>query len=104
MWLFETEGATFWMSVLTELQNRGLQDIIIARVEGLSDFPDAINNVFPPRTQVPLCIVHMVRNSLKYISGQDRKAVAVDLKDVYQFISEEETGLNLENIHGKMGR
>ena len=48
MWLFETEGATFWMSVLTELQNRGLQDIIIARVEGLSDFPDAINNVFPP--------------------------------------------------------
>ena len=95
MWLSETEGAKFWMSVLTELQNRGLQDIIIACVDGLSGFPDAINTVYP-KAQVQLCIVHMVRNSLKYVSWRDRKAVAADLKDIYQSISEEEAGLNLK--------
>ena len=95
MWLSENEGAKFWMSVLTELQNRGLQDIIIACVDGLKGFPDAINTVYP-RAQVQLCIVHMVRNSLKYVSWQDRKAVATDLKDIYKSISEEEAGLNLK--------
>ena len=95
MWLSETEGAKFWMSVLTELQNRGLQDIIIACVDGLSGFPDAINTVYP-KAQVQLCIVHMVRNSLKYVSWQDRKAVAANLKDIYQSISEEDAGLNLK--------
>ena len=62
------------MSVLTELQNRGLQELIIACVDGLSGFPDAINTMYP-RAQVELCIVHMVRNSLKYVSWQDRKAI-----------------------------
>ena len=95
MWLSETEGAKFWMSVLTELQNRGLQDIIIACVDGLKGFPDAINTVYP-KAQVQLCIVHMVRNSLKYVSWQDRKAVAADLKDIYKSISEEDAGLNLK--------
>ena len=95
MWLSETEGTKFWMSVLTELQNRGLQDITIACAEGLSGFPDAVNTVYP-KAQVQLCIVHMVRNSLKYVSSWDRKAVAADLKDIYQSISEEEAGLNLK--------
>jgi len=95
MWLSENEGAKFWMSVLTELQNRGLQDIIITCVDGLSGFPDAVNTVYP-KAQVQLCIVHMVRNSLKYVSWQDRKAVAANLKDIYQSISEEDAGLNLK--------
>ncbi len=89
MWLSETEGAKFWLSVLTELQNRGVQDIIIAAVDGLTGFPEAINTVYP-KAQVQLCIVHMVRNSLKYVSYKDRKAVAADLKGIYQSITAEE--------------
>ncbi|OOX56500.1 hypothetical protein BJL79_17535 [Vibrio parahaemolyticus] len=64
MWLSETEGAKFWLNVLTELQNRGVKDILIACVDGLKGFPDAINTTFP-ETQIQLCIVHMVRNSVK---------------------------------------
>ena len=94
MWLSETEGAKFWLSVLTELQNRGVQDIIIAAVDGLTGFPEAINTVFP-KTQVQLCIVHMVRNSLKYVSYKDRKSVAADLKRIYQSITVEEATLEL---------
>lgn len=82
MWIMETEGAKFWLSVLTELQNRGLRDIFIACVDGLTGFPDAIKAAFP-RTKVQLCIVHMIRNSLKYVSYRDRKAVATDLKKIY---------------------
>ncbi|WP_198599613.1 transposase, partial [Escherichia sp. MOD1-EC7003] len=66
MWLAENEGAKFWLSVLTELKNRGLQDILIACVDGLKGFPDAINSVYP-QTHIQLCIIHMVRNSLKYV-------------------------------------
>lgn len=66
MWMSETEGAKFWLSVLTELQNRGVNDILIACVDGLKGFPDAINAVYP-KTQIQLCIVHMVRNSMKYV-------------------------------------
>ncbi|PMK37605.1 hypothetical protein BCT56_23865 [Vibrio lentus] len=69
MWMSETEGAKFWLSVLTELQNRGVNDILIACVDGLKDFPDAINAVYP-KTQIQLCIVHMVRNSMKYVHGK----------------------------------
>lgn len=89
MWLSENEGAKFWLSVLTELQNRGVQDIFIACVDGLTGFPDAINTVFP-KTRVQLCIVHMIRNSLAYVSYKDRKAVAADLKRIYTSISAEE--------------
>ena len=69
----ETEGAKFWLSVLTELQTRGLKDIFIAAVDGLTGFPEAINTVYP-LTKIQLCIVHMVRNSLKFVSWKDRKA------------------------------
>lgn len=77
------EGAKFWLSVLTELKNRGLQDILIACVDGLKSFPDAINSVYP-QTHIQLCIIHMVRNSLKYVSWKDYKAVTSGLKAVYR--------------------
>ncbi len=89
MWLSENEGAKFWLNVLTELQNRGIKDILIACVDDLKGFPDAINTVFP-ETQIQLCIVHMVRNSLKYVVWKDYKAVTKDLKCIYQAITEEE--------------
>ncbi len=82
LWISENEGAKFWLSVLTELKNRGLEDIFIACVDGLTGFPDAINTVYP-KTQVQLCIVHLIRNSLKYVSYKHRKAVAQDLKHIY---------------------
>ncbi|HDC4775071.1 TPA: IS256 family transposase [Enterobacter kobei] len=88
MWLAENEGAKFWLSVLTELKNRGLQDILIACVDGLKGFPDAINSVYP-QTHIQLCIIHMVRNSLKYVSWKDYKAVTSGLKTVYQAPTEE---------------
>ncbi|ENI7937317.1 IS256 family transposase [Salmonella enterica] len=88
MWLAENEGAKFWLSVLTELKNRGLQDILISCVDGLKGFPDAINSVFP-QTHIQLCIIHMVRNSLKYVSWKDYKAVTSGLKTVYQAPTEE---------------
>ena len=82
MWLSENEGAKFWLGVLTELQNRGVQDILIACVDGLKGFPDAINTVYP-KAQVQLCIVHMVRYSMKFVPWTDKKAVAADLKAIY---------------------
>ncbi|AXF76177.1 IS256 family transposase [Erwinia tracheiphila] len=83
MWLAENEGAKFWLNMLTELKNRGLQDILIACVDGLKGFPDAINSVYP-QTHIQLCIIHMVRNRLKYVAWKDYKAVTGGLKTVYQ--------------------
>ncbi len=95
LWLAETEGAKFWLSVLTELQTRGVEDVFIACVDGLTGFPDAINTVYP-HAQVQLCIVHQVRNSLKYVSYKDRKAVAADLKKIYQSPTVDEAERELE--------
>lgn len=97
LWLSENEGAKFWLNVLTELQNRGIKDILIACVDGLKGFPDAINAVFP-NTQVQLCIVHMVRNSVKYVPWKDYKAVTADLKRIYQSVTEEEAQQALEQF------
>lgn len=97
MWISENEGSKFWLSVLTELQNRGIKDIFIACVDGLSGFPEAINTVYP-KTAVQLCIVHMVRNSMKYVSFKDRKAVAADLKRIYSSISAGEAQHELERF------
>ncbi len=88
MWLSENEGAKFWLSVLTELQNRGVKDILIACVGGLKGFPDAINAAYP-QTQIQLCIVHIVRNSVKYVPWKDCKVVAAGLKKIYQANTEE---------------
>ena len=82
LWVGESEGAKFWLNVLTELQNRGVQDILIACVDGLKGFPEAIETAFP-KTEVQLCIVHLVRNSLKYVSWKERKEVARDLRAIY---------------------
>ena len=89
MWLSENEGAKFWLNVLTELQNRGVNDILIACVDGLKGFPDAIQTVFP-HAQIQLCIVHMVRNSVKYVPWKDYKGVTADLKQIYRSVTEEE--------------
>jgi putative transposase len=82
LWLSETEGAKFWLSVFTDLKNRGVEDCFIACVDGLKGLPEAIEAVFP-KTQVQLCIVHKVRNSLKYVPWKERKAVAADLRAIY---------------------
>jgi putative transposase len=97
MWISENEGAKFWLNVLTELQNRGVKDILIACVDGLKGFPDAINTVYP-QTQVQLCIVHMVRNSLKLVPWKDYKAVTGDLKRIYQSVTEEEGLMALDQF------
>ena len=88
-YLSETEGAKFWMSVLTDLKNRGVEDIFIACIDGLTGFPDAVRAVYP-KTKVQLCIVHMVRNSTKYVSYKDLKEVCSDLKQIYSAVNEEE--------------
>jgi len=77
MWLAQTEGAKFWLSVLTELQNRGVKDIFIACVDGLGGLPEAIETVYP-HTRVQLCMVHLMRNSLRYVSYKHMKEVATD--------------------------
>lgn len=100
LWINESEGAKFWLSVLTELENRGVKDIFIACVDGLSGFPDAIAAVYP-KTKVQLCIVHMIRNSLKYVSYKDRKEVAKDLKLVYSSVSLEDAESELKNFAEK---
>ena len=100
MWISENEGAKFWLSVLTELSQRGVEDILIACVDGLKGFPDAINTAYP-QTHVQLCIVHMVRNSLKYVSWKDCKAVTADLKLIYRSSTEEEALLELERFAEK---
>lgn len=95
MWLAQNEGAKFWLAVLTELQNRGVKDVFIACVDGLTGLPEAIEAVYP-QTRVQLCMVHLVRNSLRYVSHKDMKAVAADLKAIYSASTETEAEFNLE--------
>ena len=97
LWLSENEGAKFWLNVLTELQNRGVKDILIACVDGLKGFPDAISTTFP-NTQIQLCIVHMIRNSVKFVPWKDYKPVTADLKQIYQSVTEEEALLALDQF------
>jgi putative transposase len=100
IWISQNEGAKFWLSVLTELKNRGLEDIFIACVDGLTGFPEAIETVYP-KTQVQLCIVHMVRNSLRYVGWKARKTVAADLRSIYASKTVEEAELALESFAKK---
>jgi len=99
-WVGEAEGAKFWLNVLTELKNRGVQDILIACVDGLKGFPDAIESVFP-KTQIQLCIVHMIRNSLRYVSWKERKIVAQDLRAIYTAATVEAAHQALETFAEK---
>jgi putative transposase len=89
LWMTQNESSKFWLSVLTELQNRGVKDIFIACVDGLTGFPEAIETVFP-QTSVQLCIVHLTRNALSYVSYKDRRAVAAGLKTIYAAATESE--------------
>ncbi len=103
LYLSETEGANFWLSVLTDLNNRGLEDILIACVDGLNGFPEAINAIFP-QTEVQLCVIHQIRNSLKYVASKNQKEFMADLKPVYkaETIAGAETALDaLEEKWGK---
>ena len=99
-WIGENEGSKFWLQILTELKNRGLQDILIACVDGLTGFPEAINTVYP-KADVQLCIVHIVRNSLKFVSFKFRKEIADDLKKIYRAVSAEEAKLALKDFSKK---
>jgi putative transposase len=95
MWASENEGAKFWLSIITELKTRGVKDIFIACVDGLKGFPEAIETIYP-KTQVQICLVHLMRFSLCYVSFKDRKAVAADLKAVYRASSADEAEQQLE--------
>lgn len=97
LWIAQTEGAKFWLQVVTEMKNRGVQDIFIACVDGLKGFPEAIETVYP-QTAVQLCIVHLVRNSLNYVSWKMRKQVADDLKRIYQSATVAEAEQKLEEF------
>jgi len=100
MWTAETEGAKFWLQVVTELKNRGVRDIFIACVDGLKGFPEAIETVFP-EAQVQLCLVHMVRHSLNYVSWKQRKDVAADLKAIYQAPTIEQAEISLSEFEAR---
>jgi putative transposase len=100
LWTSATEGAKLWMQILTEIRNRGVQDILIACVDGLKGFPEAIQAVYP-RAEVQLCIVHMVRNSLAYVSWKERKYVAADLKLIYRAATAEQAEQRLDEFEAK---
>ena len=102
LWVSEAEGANFWLTVLTELKNRGVEDIFIACIDGLKGFPEAINSVFP-KTEIQLCVIHQIRNTLRYIASKDQKEFMKDLKPVYKAATEEAASLNLKTLEEKWG-
>ena len=102
IWVEQSEGAKFWLKVMNELKNRGLHDILIAVVDGLKGFPEAIHAAFP-QTTVQTCIVHLVRHSLNFCSFKDRKAVAADLKSVYRAETVDAAVTRLEEFDAKWG-
>lgn len=102
LWIAQAEGAKFWLQVVTELKNRGVQDIFIACVDGLKGFPEAIESVFP-KTTVQLCIVHLVRYCMNFVSWKDRKAVAADLRRIYQAATVEEAERRLAEFEAVWG-
>jgi len=103
LYLSESEGANFWLSVLTDLNNRGLQDILIASVDGLKGFPEAIKAIFP-HTEVQLCIIHQIRNSIRYVASKNHKEFMSDLKPVYQAVSKEVAEQELQKLDEKWGK
>jgi putative transposase len=102
LYLSENEGANFWLSVLTDLQNRGVKDILIACVDGLKGFPEAINSIFP-KTEIQLCVIHQIRNSLKYIASKNQKEFMEDLKLVYKANSKDLAESKLLELEEKWG-
>lgn len=102
LWLAENEGAKFWLSVLTELRQRGVQDIYVASMDGLKGLPEAVNAVFP-KTLTQLCIVHLVRASLRYVNAKDSKGVVAALKRIYQSATAEEAAAELDALEAEWG-
>jgi putative transposase len=102
LWTSSNEGAKFWLGVLTELKNRGVKDVLIACVDGLKGFPQAVETVFP-ETRVQLCIVHLVRASLNYVNWKERKQVAADLKAIYRAASERQAAQELTEFMAQWG-
>lgn len=102
LWIEQTEGAKFWLRVMNDIKNRGVNDVFIAVVDGLKGFPEAINAVFP-ETQVQTCIVHMIRNSLNFVGWKEKKAVATDLKEVYRANTAEDAAVKLDEFEEKWG-
>jgi len=102
IYLSENEGANYWLNILTELQNRGVQDILIACVDGLTGFPDAIGAVFPG-AEVQLCIIHQIRNSMKYVASKNQKAFMADLKPIYKAQTLSAAQMALEELESKWG-
>ncbi|AOF16305.1 transposase [Yersinia enterocolitica] len=103
LYLSENEGPNFWLSVLTDLQNRGVNDILIACVDGLTGFPEAINSIYPD-TEVQLCVIHQIRNSIKYVASKHHKAFMADLKPVYRAVSKEAAETALDELEEKWGQ
>jgi len=103
LYISENEGAKFWLGILTDLQNRGVEDILIACIDNLSGFGDAIESIFPDTT-VQLCVVHQIRNSLKYVISEDEKPFLRDLKKVYQATNKESAEYNLDELDTKWGK
>lgn len=102
MYISKSEGANFWLGVLTDLQSRGVRDILIACVDGLKGFPDAIASVFP-ETTAQLCIVHQIRNSIKYVASKRQKEFMKDLKQVYQAVNKDAAEQALDELELKWG-
>ncbi|EJL6948844.1 IS256 family transposase [Vibrio cidicii] len=103
LYLSESEGANYWLSVLTDLYNRGVEDILIACVDGLTGFPEAIATIYPD-TEVQQCIIHQIRNSLKYVASKHQKEFMADLKPVYRAVSKEAAEMELERLESKWGQ
>lgn len=103
IWIDQSEGANFWLSVLTDLRNRGVEDILIACVDGLKGFPEAIQTIFP-QTEVQQCIIHQIRNSLRYVASKNQKEFIKDLKTVYQSSTLEAAELALTRLEEKWGQ
>ena len=103
IWIGEAESSSFWLGVCNDLKNRGIQDILIACTDNLAGFSEAINACFP-QTEIQLCIIHQIRNSLRYVSYKERPELMVDLKKVYQALTIEEAGLMLETFKDKWGK
>jgi transposase-like protein len=100
VYVSENEGANFWLSVLTDIQNRGVEDILIACIDNLSGFEEAILSIFP-QTEVQSCVVHQIRNSLKYVASKDQKPFLAELKEVYKADTKELAELRLEELAEK---
>lgn len=102
MYISQSEGANFWLGVLTDLQNRGVDDILIACVDGLRGFPEAIQSVYP-QTTIQLCVIHQIRNSIKYVGSKHQKEFMKDLKRVYQAVNREGAEMELDKLDEKWG-